>query len=115
MIVARVPPMYSACTDRPLPAVGEGEDEAEHDQRDEEQRDPQRRRHHPGRAVDPVLPGQLPGRGLLEPLVVARLLDRGLELTPCSVLNMAGPQGLSCSSSVPSSICSHSTLTTQRA
>ena len=78
-IVARVPPMYSACTTARSPLSAKVRMKPSTISDDEEEGDPQRRRHHPGGAVDPVLPAELAGRGLLEPLVVARLLDRGLE------------------------------------
>jgi len=42
--------------DRALPAVGEEERVDEDDRPDEEEHDPERRRDHPDRAVDTVLP-----------------------------------------------------------
>ena len=76
---------------------------------DEEQHDPQRRRDHADGAVDAVVPGLLAVGGLVEPLVVGRLLGRASRgSTVWSVRNISTPHGLIASPSVPASIRSHS-------
>ena len=60
-----------------LTAVGEEEHEHEDHGGDEEEHDPERRRDHTLGAVDPVVACLLAVGGLVEPLVVGRLLRRG--------------------------------------
>ena len=79
-ITATTEPISIALHDRALAAVGEEEHEAEDHGGDEEQRDPERRRDHADGAVDAIQPRLLARRGLLEPLVVGRLLGRRLRL-----------------------------------
>ena len=73
-------PTCTACTRLGSPESAKKSMKIADDHRDEDQGSPERPRDDALRAVQPVLPGLLAVRGLVQPLAVRRLLGRRLRL-----------------------------------